>query len=435
MSDPHAAKTAPGALLALGFGTSVAMWAIAYVCRFPSVTAPGWLTLALLLLALAAGGRIAACVAGGGAVTGAATGLIASIVNLLILGSLLAGPEPNALRPSAPMWLLGSLAAGTALGAAGGASARFGRPREDSSGRNWPGLFALVLVAATSLLLIAGGIVTGARAGLAVVDWPNSFGYNMFLYPLARMSGDIYYEHAHRLLGTLVGLGTLALAAYLSRIERRGWLKAFAWGAVLLVAVQGFLGGMRVTGRPTLAADPAAVSPNVSLAIVHGVVGQVFFAMIVSLAIFLSNRWTRAGAPVRKRAVGTDRALALVLLFLLLVQIVLGAVQRHVSGGLHMHLGLAVVVLALGVASGARAWGIYPDVPSICRIGRSLLILLVVQMVLGIGALLAVGLSPESGPPSPVDVTVTTIHQAVGAGLLAHAVILTLWLRRLVAPE
>jgi cytochrome c oxidase assembly protein subunit 15 len=425
-------KIPPGALLALGFGTSVAMWAIAYVCRFPSVSAPGSLTLGFLLLTLAGGGLLSARLTGGGAGAGAATGLIASLVNLLILGSILGGSEPNQLRSSAAGWLVGSIAAGLLIGAAGGAA---GRRAGAPAPRNWTGAFAVVAVAATTLLLVAGGIVTGARAGLAVIDWPNSFGYNMFLYPLARMSGGIYYEHAHRLLGTLVGLTTLVLALYLARVEKRGWVKLLALGALLLVVVQGLLGGMRVTGRPTLSTSPADTAPNITLAIVHGVTGQVFFAVMVALAVFLSTTWTLRQAPAVKRAAGTDRMLASLLSVLLLVQIVLGAIQRHLAGGLHMHIGLAVVVLGIGVASGARAWGLYPDVPRICRVGRSLVILLLVQMALGVGALLAVGLSPESGPPSAVDVTVTTIHQVVGAGLLAHAVILLLWLRRLAVPK
>jgi cytochrome c oxidase assembly protein subunit 15 len=63
----------------------------------------------------------------------------------------------------------------------------------------WTSAFAWVTATATFFLLAIGGIVTAQEAGLAVVDWPNSFGYNMFLYPLSRMTGGIYFEHAHRL--------------------------------------------------------------------------------------------------------------------------------------------------------------------------------------------------------------------------------------------
>ena len=88
--------------------------------------------------------------------------------------------------------------------------------------------------------------MTSAEAGLAVADWPTSFGYNMFLYPFSRMTGGIYYEHAHRLLGALVGLTTLVLALFLQRVETRRWVRRLGWAALLMVVVQGVLGGLRV---------------------------------------------------------------------------------------------------------------------------------------------------------------------------------------------
>ena len=84
--------------------------------------------------------------------------------------------------------------------------------------------------------------------GLAVVDWPNSFGYNMFLYPFSRMTGGIYYEHAHRLFGALVGLTTVVLAAMLQVRDARPWVRRLGWATVALVGIQGLLGGLRVTG-------------------------------------------------------------------------------------------------------------------------------------------------------------------------------------------
>ena len=95
-------------------------------------------------------------------------------------------------------------------------------------------------------LLAVGGLVTSAEAGLAVVDWPNSFGYNMFLYPLARMTGGVYYEHAHRLLGSLVGLSTLVLALQLQSSERRGWVRGLGW--LTLGAVEPVAGKDRAVG-------------------------------------------------------------------------------------------------------------------------------------------------------------------------------------------
>ena len=109
----------------------------------------------------------------------------------------------------------------------------------------------------------------------AVVDWPNTEGYNMFLYPLARMTGGVYLEHAHRLLGSLVGFTTLMLAVHVQITERRGALKALAWTALGFVVVQGILGGLRVTGHFTLSTRPADTDPKVVLAAIHGVFGQV----------------------------------------------------------------------------------------------------------------------------------------------------------------
>jgi len=376
------------------------------------------------------------CLLGGGIVAGRLTGrmkaglyagLVASILNLLILGSLLAGSEPNAVIPSALIWVPGSLLAGAVVGALGGA---FGSRRATSPApRNWTASFALVGVIATFLLLIAGGIVTGSESGLAVVDWPNSFGYNMFLYPLAKMSGGIFYEHAHRLLGSLVGLTTLVLAIHLARFEKRRSVKQLAFTILLLVIVQGILGGLRVTGKPTLSTSPEVMEPSLLLAAVHGVTGQIFFGLFVALAIFLSTPWIK-NTLGEKRSAPTDRGLATAFVILLVAQITLGAVQRHFAGGLWLHISLAVVVLGVGVAGGARAWGLYEDTPTVGRTGQAVLLVLIVQMVLGVVSLAATGIHPSGGMPSAFDVTATTIHQAVGAVLLALAVGLLLWLRQ-----
>lgn len=433
LSHPNE-QSGRGAILALGFGTTVAMWMVAYICRFPSVMAPGWLLVLLLLFCLFGGGQVAGTRTPRGWRAGLETGVLASLLNLLILGSLLTGPDPNRVAPSALLWIPGSIVAGALLGTMGALIGSINRPG-DLVPANWTGVFAAVAAAATLLLLIVGGIVTGQQAGLAVVDWPNSFGYNMFLYPLARMSGDIFYEHAHRLFGSLVGLTTLVLTVHLKRRDGREWVSRFAFLALLLVIVQGLLGGLRVTGRFTLSATPAGTTPNILLAITHGVVGQIFFGMMVALAVFTSSLWRSAGVPPSRPSVSTDRGLNSLLIVLLIVQILLGAVQRHIAGGLYIHIVLAVVVVAVGIAAGARAWGIYEEVRPLKRTGLSLLVLTGLQIFLGFAALIAVGgFSPDPGPPSAMDVTLTTIHQAVGALLLAHAVALLIWFHRLVVP-
>ena len=110
----------------------------------------------------------------------------------------------------------------------------------------WPHRVALVLACATFPLLFIGGLVTSKGAGLAVPDWPTTFGYNMFLYPWSKMVGNIFYEHSHRLVASFVGLLTIALAVTFWLREPRAWLRWLGLGALGLVIVQGVLGGLRV---------------------------------------------------------------------------------------------------------------------------------------------------------------------------------------------
>ncbi len=308
-------------LLALGFGTTVAMWAAGYALRFPGVGAPGWLLLAALLAILVAGGYATGRLSALGHRGGWQAGLLAGVLNLLVLGSVLSGDRPGVVVPSAVWWVPGSLLASAGLGWLGARLAGGGRAAQPYLEGRGASSFATVAAAATFLLLIAGGIVTGSEAGLAVADWPTSYGYNMFLYPLARMTGGIYYEHVHRLLGSLVGLTTLVLTVHLLVTEPRRWVKAWAVGALALVVVQGILGGLRVTGI------------SLTLALVHGVVGQLFFGAVVALAAFTSRRWRQAERPVMRQGAKTDRQLSAVLLGMVMVQLVLGAFLRHTDNG------------------------------------------------------------------------------------------------------
>src|SRR6266704_162975 len=115
-----------------------------------------------------------------------------------------------------------------------------------SSFSAWPHRLAVILACATLPLLFIGGLVTSKGAGLAVPDWPTTFGYNMFLYPWSKMVGNILYEHSHRLIGSAVGLLTIALALVLWRKESRPWLRWLGVVALGAVIAQGVLGGLRV---------------------------------------------------------------------------------------------------------------------------------------------------------------------------------------------
>lgn len=426
--DPRSSR---GAALALGFGMAVTMWAAAYVCRLPAVLAPPWLLLGLMLAAVAGWGAAAGRLGAGGIRRGLAAGAVAGAANLLILGSLLSSTESGRVIPSALWWVPGSIAVVAVLAAAGaGLSARKGRGTEGEP--EWTGLLARVAVAATFLLVVAGGLVTSAEAGLAVVDWPNSFGYNMFLYPLARMTGGVYYEHAHRLFGSLVGLTTVILAVQVWRVEARSWVRRLALAATVVVVVQGILGGLRVTGRFTLTTSPDEVAPNLALALVHGVLGQVFLGMMVLLAAATSRTWTGEGPPTaRPEGASADRTLHLGLIAALVVQLVLGALQRHFAQGLMVHIALAVVVSLLAAVAGSRAWGLDEGRPALHRLGQALVGLVGLQLALGIAALAATGGEAMVGTPGTLEVTLTTAHQACGAALLATSVLLAAWGRRL----
>ncbi len=411
------------AILTLGFATTVAMWAAAYVGRLPAVLAPEPVLLGAFLVCLLAGGLAAGRLTGRGIAGGALVGLTSGVLNLLVLGSLVSGNRPDEVMPSAAIWLPGSIVLSAGIGALGAALARRRSGREV----DWVATFVKVAVGATLLLLAVGGLVTSARAGLAVVDWPNTYGYNMFLYPLSRMTGGIYYEHAHRLFGALVGLTTLVMAVVLQRHDPRAWVRRLGWVALVMVCVQGILGGLRVTGRLTMSESPDAMAPSLPLAVVHGVFGQLFFSALVALAVVTSKAWRRRADEVAPGATAFDRRLGIALVGLLVVQLVLGALQRHTQHMLLMHVTLAAIVAPLAIALGARGWALNPPGSTLRRWGRAIVFVAAIQVALGVGALIATVVYGANAVPHALDLLVATAHQWCGAILLGTAVATTLW--------
>jgi cytochrome c oxidase assembly protein subunit 15 len=406
--------------LAIGFGTTVAMWAAGYVCRLPFVMAPSALVLALVVACQLGGGFVAGR-HGGSWRAGILPALLSSVLNLLVLGSLLSGDRPNTVVPSALLFLPGFLLLSVALGAAG---AWLGARQPSSAAVDWTAVLVRVAAVATFFLLIVGGLVTSNDAGLAVVDWPNSYGYNMFLYPLGRMTGGIYLEHAHRLFGSLVGLTTLVLAMQLLRVEPRVWVRRLGLAALALVILQGVLGGLRVTGRLTLSQE---TEPRIALAVVHGITAQLFFATLVALAVFTSRTWKDMSTPPLARA-PVSRMLARSLVVVVLLQLVLGALVRHLSVALHPHLAGGVIVGIVAVIAGVKAAGSGPAI--LRRPGWTLVFVTIVQILLGVGAFVTTRLI-ERAQPGSLDVLFTTSHQAVGAFVLACSVVLLLRNERL----
>ena len=420
--NPAHVSRGAGDVLAIGFGTSVAMWTIGYLARLPVVLAPPAVVLVLMLLALFAGGYLAGSRGSRGVRGGTYAGALTGLLNLLVLGSFLSTADrPNALVPNAALWFPGSIVFSSVLAAVG---AWWGthRARPSGSPPDWTAILARVAVAATFLLLVAGGLVTSNKAGLAVVDWPSSYGYNMFLYPFSRMTGGIYYEHAHRLLGALVGLTTATLAVHLGIVETRASVRRAGFVAVALVIVQGIMGGLRVTEK------------SIALAVVHGVTAQVFLSLLVAIAVVSGRTWRSDRPRIASTRAGADRRIASIAVAALLVQIVFGAIQRHLAIGLMLHIVSAFVVAALTVGAGVRAWGLHPDQPVLKRAGLAVVHATGTQLALGFCAWIARGAWTSGSLSVEWKVVVTTLHQGTGALLLAATVTLRLWLTRLLAP-
>ena len=153
-------------------------------------------------------------------------------------------------------------------------------------GAGWPHRLACVTAGATVGLIVAGGLVTNTGAALAVPDWPTTFGRNPFLFPWSEMVGGVLVEHSHRLLGAVIGALTVALAVALALGETApvGAVARCSWPCCSS-RVQGLIGGLRVI----LLQD--------TLAIVHGCLAQLFFALLVGLAVITGPGW-RAPAVV-----------------------------------------------------------------------------------------------------------------------------------------
>lgn len=182
--------------------------------------------------------------------------------------------------------------------------------------------FAAFVAFATLVLIFMGGLVTSHDAALAVPDWPNSFGYNMFLFPWSRMVGGIFYEHSHRLMGSFVGVLAIILAVWLWRVDPRRWVVRLGFLALLLVIIQGTLGGLRV------------VLLVKNLAFFHACLAQGIFCLMAAIALFTSGWWVRRGAEIPTLKDWGIRRLTIVATVVIVVQLMLGAAMRHSNSGL-----------------------------------------------------------------------------------------------------
>jgi len=186
----------------------------------------------------------------------------------------------------------------------------------------WRHRFALFTCAATLFLIFAGGLVTSTGSGLAVPDWPLSFGQ---FFP--EMRGGVFYEHGHRMVAGAVGLLTLALAIWIWRCESRRWVRRLAGAALLTVVAQAVLGGITV-----LFLLPTAVSTS------HAGLANLFFSLTVALAVVTGPWWAAHEAGPRPAEARDSRppltGLAATATGAVYLQILLGALMRHTGSGL-----------------------------------------------------------------------------------------------------
>lgn len=193
-------------------------------------------------------------------------------------------------------------------------------------------LFALLTAASTAVLIFAGGLVTSTGSGLSVPDWPNSYGWTMFTFPIENWVGGIFYEHTHRLIASTVGFLILVLAFWLWRAEPRRWVRRLGFIALGAVITQGMLGGITVLWYLP---DPISIA--------HASLAQIVFCLTTTIALVTSPGWRNGYVGRRFSAAGAqaapyeDRVLqrvACVTLAVIYVQIVVGATMRHTDAGL-----------------------------------------------------------------------------------------------------
>jgi len=182
----------------------------------------------------------------------------------------------------------------------------------------WLNRFAWFTAVATLLLICSGGMVTSKNVGLAVPDWPTTFGYNMFLFPASKWIGGILFEHTHRLIASTVGVLTIILAIWLWFGQDRQFLRNLGLIAVAGVIFQGILGGLRVT----MLKD--------EIGIFHACLAQAFLGLIVFIALATTTLWpTLAKVVVHPTKFAPIRTMAIATTIAIYAQLALGATMRH----------------------------------------------------------------------------------------------------------
>jgi cytochrome c oxidase assembly protein subunit 15 len=282
-------------------------------------------------------------------------------------------------------------------------------------------VLATLTAAATFPLILMGGLVTSHGAGMSVPDWPNSYGYNMFLFPPRHWIGGILYEHTHRLMGTLVGMLSIALAVWAWRVEKRRWVRWLAAATLLAVILQGVLGGLRV------------VLVKLDLAIVHACLAQALLCLAALVAVVTSRWWIEAQDLSSTRDASDGRRLIRVCLLTLVVtyaQLIVGATMRHYQAG----LAVSDVPLAYGrlfPRTDPASMGLYNqyrvldlDLPPVTasqirlHMGHRLGAVLVTLLVLSVSSLVLLRLRTGRALSTPASILIVLIILQATLGIL-----------------
>jgi cytochrome c oxidase assembly protein subunit 15 len=292
--------------------------------------------------------------------------------------------------------------------------------------------YACFVAISTLFLIFVGGLVTSTDSGLAVPDWPLSYGQ---IFP--PMVGGVFYEHGHRMVAATVGLLTVVLALWLWKSEPRRWLRGLGLAALLAVVAQGALGGITV-----LYHLPTPVS------VAHAGLAQIFLCLTVSIAVFTSKGWLQDTVRREDRERPSLRTLTLLVVGAVYTQTLLGALMRHTRSGLAIpdfplsfgrlippeftrpvlfnfaHRCWALMVVSLVVWTGARVLRTYREETSLQGPAAALLGGVLLQVLLGAEIVW-----------SGREVIPTTLHVACGAFILATSLVLALRARHSFLPH
>jgi len=287
-------------------------------------------------------------------------------------------------------------------------------------------------------------MVTSKNVGLAVPDWPTTFGYNMFLFPFSKWVGGILFEHTHRLIASAVGFLTIILAIWLWRGESRRWVRNLGLIALAGVILQGILGGLRVT----MLKD--------EIGIFHACVAQAFLALLVAIALVTTNFWRSLDEiDITEKNFAPIRRLAIAITLAIYIQLALGATMRHQHRDLSIldfptangawipdtsatalekinawrdarglsdvdafqvwlqmtHRFVALLITIGVILFCSRVWRDAPQIPGLKRLSMSWVVFLIIQLTVGAWTIW-----------SNKAADIATAHVAMGAVMLSFGV-------------